>query len=547
MLRLAALRRAVERSATPGVIGAGVSAVAAAMLARYAPQVPRAWALVALCPWALVAVLARRALRRPLSLAHEVDRGLDADAAVLTAAELCLDGRDVSAPVRARITRDADARLAGKRAWHAVAPPSRRARAMIALSVALAVASQRAPIPAAAPRRAVASRPARRDPAAAREAHALADALREVATRDPDRADALRRLAGDADALARTLDVGAPPDAALEALDALTQQADPMLAWAADEAHRRAAEAALAELDDPSLRDALARGDLARLDEAVRALADSREASARQAAEASLRRAAQAARQQGRGDLADALDDEADLLHRRGASSELARAVAQSLAGTPGAQRVADHLARNEDRALSQALDAAMREVDRGLTPDERRRLAQALARMASQADPGSRAELDRAARAATPEEMRAAMQQMVDALRRGALDHTRAGRTGAGDARGQLARLRLAMQPGGAPGAGPSSGQRDPGHVDTVGHTQAIARQGFVAPVQAAQDPARPGVPVSSERFDTTGARASEPSEVRLREAAPAALQGIERTAVPEPYRDQLREYFAP
>lgn len=550
MLRLVALRRAVERVAVPGVVGAVLAMVAAALLARFAPHVSRAWALVALCPWALVAVLTRRALRRPLSLALEVDRGLDADAAIVTAAELCLDAREVTPSLRARIARDADAHLTRLRPWRAVAPPSRRAGVLLASSVALALASQLAPISAASSRRPGAVRVARHNPDAAREAHALADALDAAALHDPDRASALQPLARQAEALAHDLQVGAPTDEALARLDALTQQTEPLLAWPTDEAHRRATEAALAELDDPALRDALARGDLARLDEATRRIADTREASARQQAVDSLQRAAQAARQQGRDDLANALDGEADLLRRRGASSELARAVMQSLGDTPGARRIADHLARNEDRAMSQALDEVMRELDRTLTPDERRRLAQALAQMAAQSDPGSRAQIDRAARAMTQEEMRAAMRQLVESLRNGSLDRTRAGRSGAGDVQGQLMRLRVALQTGRSPGAGGAGGagsDHDVGHVETAGRTAEIRRQGFVAQVQAAQDPTRPGVPVSSERVDTTGARATEPSAVRLRESAPAALQGIERTAVPEPYRDQLREYFNP
>jgi hypothetical protein len=82
---------------------------------------------------------------------------------------------------------------------------------------------------------------------------------------------------------------------------------------------------------------------------------------------------------------------------------------------------------------------------------------------------------------------------------------------------------------------------------VATTGSTERVRGDGFVAPVDPARDPSRPGLPVESVRVQTTGARAIAPDAVRLREAAPAALRGVEQMPVPAPWRDQVRGYFGP
>ncbi|MEZ4408211.1 MAG: hypothetical protein R3A52_17295 [Polyangiales bacterium] len=99
----------------------------------------------------------------------------------------------------------------------------------------------------------------------------------------------------------------------------------------------------------------LARGTSPASTKAARRLADQREARDRRAAEASLRQAAEEARRNGSNALARALDDEADLLHRRGQAKRLTREIAAALRGTQGAQRAAaEHLpAQRRPRPLA--------------------------------------------------------------------------------------------------------------------------------------------------------------------------------------------------
>lgn len=572
LLAVVAGRRALDRVVSVALPCALVAGAASVLLARYAHHVPRAVALAAIVPAFVPLVLARRRIERDaLPLALEVDHRLKADAAVVTAAELLLASRATAEGLPERIQSDARKALDGRGARDVFAPLGRRHHATLAGAVALVIAALVAPIRPArptAPPRVVAKV---KDAQTAEAARQVAESLEAAAREDPDHARPVEAVATAARQLARDLEHGMSRDEALARMDELERSADEALAWARDERHREAANAALAELDTPDqreLRDALAQGDMSRVDEAVRRVADQREAAARRAAEEALARAAEAARSHGSNDLARALDEERDLLRRRGASNDLAREVARALGNTPGAQRIAEHLSRasQSDRELSRALDEVMREMDRTLTPEERRRLAEAMARMATQADPGTRANFERAGRAMTPEEARAAMRALLEQLRNGSLDRTRAGgaaRAGEG-ARGEMVRLRVGLQtgrtpgrgegqgrnsangtPGSTPGSGGHGSDHDEGHVPTAGSTRRANGQGFVAPVQASPDPTNPGLPVGSELVDTTGAQAVTATPERLQQIAPSALQGLERTPVPEPYRDQVRTYF--
>lgn len=558
-----ARRRALEATAKMALPCAALASAGSLVIARYASCAPRALTLVLVVP-ALRRLLwaRRRAAEAPLPLAMEVDRRLDARAAVVTAAELALGGVSATSELGEKISLDARNALENKLPRDVVSPLTRRAKGSLAASAVLLAAGLAAPVPRVERRRPATVRVAR-DTSAADAAREAAEALSAAAQQDSDHAPQLASVAAAARALAHDLEVGVAREDALARADELDRSAEEALSWARDPRRQAAVDAALSELTDPetaALRDALARGDMARVDEAVRALADQREAASRQRAMEALSRAAAAARSAGANDLARALDDEQDLLRRRGASNELARSIAQALGDTPAARRIAEHLARNgSDQELSRALDEVMREFDRGLTADERRRIAQQMARMAAQADPGSRANFERAGRAMSAEEARAAMRALLEAMRNGSLDRTRAGNAAraGGAARGDLARLRVGLQTGrtpgraqgapgsGSPGAGGRGGDHDPGHIDTTGHTAALSRPGFVAPARGAADPRNPGVPVSVEHIDTTGAQAVTPDESRIRQAAPSALHGIERTPVPEAYRRQVRVYF--
>lgn len=556
MLTLLALRRGLSRAARWALPVSVLGAVGALCLARWAPAVPRG---VMALPWVcLVWPLASAwhgVWARPLPALAEVDARLGADAAVLTAAELALAPRaSADGAMAARVRDDARRALAGRGAWHAVAPLSRRRMAAALVTVLGFAGAMVVPVPPARGRGATRA-VARPDAAAAEMARTAAETLRTAALHDAPGEAPLAPVAARAEALTRALEAGMSRDEALAATDALDRSLEDALAWTRAAEHQRAVDAALAALHDPSLdavRDALAQGDLAAVDAAVRRIADRREAASQQAAAEALERAAEAARAAGSAALGSALAEEAGLLRRRSTATALAQALAQALGETEAGRRVAEHLAREgaEEGAVSRALDAAMREFDRGLTPAERQRVARALAQLASQPEATSRAELDRAARAMSPEEARAAMRALMASLRRGGLDRSRLAQRGRAGAAGRAALqgLRVRLQTGGgAPGSGGRGSGHDPGHVATTGSTARVRGDGFVAPVDPTRDPSRPGLPVESVRVQTTGARATTPDAVRLREAAPAALRGVEQMPVPAPWRDQVRGYFGP
>lgn len=553
LLRVVALRRGLSRGLVWITLAAVLASAAALSIARWSPHTPRAVALTFLALGFAVFVLAYRELRKPLSLAMELDQRLDAASTVLTAAELRLGAFQHESPLADRVTRDATRALSSARARDAFAPLSRRRMVPALIALSVVPVTQFVPV-----RTAVVQRPRARAqtpprPEASLAAATVAESLRETALHDIDHADALRTAADRADTLSRELSVGITHDQALTDTDALERAASESLDWARDPSRQRALDAALSTLGDPSLSDlqnALAHGDLTRVDRAVRRLADQREARDRLRAEESLRRAATQARQNGSRELSRALDAEADLLHRRAQATALARELAQALAHTTNGQRAAERLQSDEDRALAQALDAALRELDRELSQRERQRLVQALAQSSRNAEDPERAELDRAARAPSPEELRRALRELVERIKHGGLDDTPAGRAqrAGQNSRDALTQLRLRLVQGPAPqGTLPGEGRAGPGggHVDNQERTQAIETQGFAAPTRTNIDPSHPGVPIAVERVDTTGTTALTPSEVRVHEAAPAVLGGVEQSPLPDGYRDQLRVYF--
>ncbi len=554
MLALVALGRGAARAGRWVVPVALVGAAGALALARWAPGVSRG---VMVAVWGVMALPLvagwRGVWSRPLSALAEIDGRLGAQAAVLTAAELALVERaGVDPAVAGRVRDDARKALQGRSLGEALPAPRRRVWAIGGLAMLGFVAALVVPV---RPARARSAERPRGDVPAAEMARAVAQTLRAASEPETPGVPSLEAVQVRAEALARSLEAGMTRDEALAATDGVERALEESLAWTRAAEHQRAVDAALAALGDPSLdavRDALAQGDLARMNDAVRALADRREAASQRAAAEALQRAAGAARAAGSEALGAALEEEAGLLRRRSEASALAQALAQALGETAAGRRVAEHLSRagTQDGALSRALDAAMREFDRGLTAEERRRVAQALAQLAAQSEGTSQAAFDRASRAMTAEEARAAMRALLESLRRGGLDRSRAGRRGRAGAGARQGigdlRVRLQMGRGGPGGGGPGTGN-DPGHVATTGHTGRVRDPGFVAPVDPVRDPGRPGVPVESVRVETTGARARAADAVQLREAAPAALRGVEAMPVPAPWRDQVRVYFNP
>jgi hypothetical protein len=548
-LALLAAERALALAARLAAVGGAAALGLAWVLAHTRPDAPRAWILVALVPaFAPFARLPWTVRRDAVALALTVDHRLGARAAVVTAVELAL--RDAPAtPFTHRIAEDALRAVRERPARDTVRAPSRGTLGALGLALGLTITALTLPrvTPPEASTRP--HRPTVHDSdlhSAARDALA---ALEAAQREDPAHAQALDASVAQARRLAEALAQGMPREEALAQQDALEREAQDALGWALASERQRALDAALGALDDRSLealRRALARGDLRGTDAAVQALADQRERADRARAEVALSRAAEAARRAGASDLADALDAERALLQRRGARSALARALAQALGDDPRARRAAEHLARGGDHGSARALEEALQALERDLTPAERQRLTQALARLAREAPEGRSQEgLARAARAPTAQELRAALRALARGLD-GADRTPGGGARRAGDgALGALGRLRVGLQTGRVPAGGARANSRDEGHDPLVGRSPGLRPPGFTAPVDARRDPRTPAAPVAVEWVDPTGDRALLPGAVTLQRAAPAALQGIEHAPVPEAYRAQVRGYF--
>lgn len=549
LVGLVALDRAsrVSLRALPAVaLATGALALG---IARWYPDVSRSFAvglvLGVLLPFAWVP---RDLRRRLLGLVREVDARLGADEAVTTAAELCFGHRGPAGPTVARVLRDAREILAVCEARAVLSRGSWRERAVAVGSLAVIVAGLALPVRPGS-RTAASPVPTMRSAPLAAAAQEVATALDLAAAQDDRHARGLHELAAEAQSMARALAAGAPPGELLARADALEQRVANLGEGAPAATSPAAVDAALQELSGvPALRDALAQGDGGEFDAALRALAEGAAARDRASAANALARAAEAARRAGSPELGARLDESAARLRRRAEATVLARSLAAALGGSPEGRRMAEHLARGVgDEALDGALGEALRAFERGLSPEERPRIAAALRDLAQASDPGAPADTDRATRAISPEEARAAVRAMVEALRRESRERAHEGLAARAhaDARERIARLRAGLQTGTLAADRGVSGAPEGPTRGTARETAALAARGFRAPTTTASDPRGATVVVGTERREVTGARALSPVEASVRAAGPEALHGIERVAMPPAWRAQVRTYF--
>jgi hypothetical protein len=358
-----------------------------------------------------------------------------------------------------------------------------------------------------------------------------------------------------------------------------------------DGQERQGMESALGKLaDNPDLANAkrdLGDRDLVSFDEEMAKLADKLEKGDRERALKTLEEAAEAARRNGAPGVAKALEEERRRLDEAGRKADKLRELAKELGSTmgeEGRQALRDFSEKGglKERArLAEKLEEALSK----LTPEERKKLAENLKkRMKAAPDDElgaapSKRELEKLAdQLDTPEGQKA----LEDELRRMAKEppssSEEGGRQrelgdaegGAGDAERQMGGgtpVPIPVEgPGGKPGPGGAGkdgkgqdgkGEAQAGHSDTFGPGGHGEHKGLTGVIEGGGMKARSaakmgkGRPMPGVVLGRSAGKAGETANLKgsgaLGEAAPGEIGGVERSDVPEEYREQVGRYFQP
>lgn len=420
--------------------------------------------------------------------------------------------------------------------------------------------------------------------------------LAEVDARDAEQRDRLQKLADDAKRLREKLRSGVERREAQSEIARLRDAITAERLSLGEGEQRHGMEAALGKLgENPELSRAtraLGDRDLVAFDEEVERLANQLEKDARERARRTLEEAIEAAKKAGAPGVARALEEQRALLDRRGKNADKLRTLAEALGealGDEGREALGD-LGRTGSSKDAQRLADSLEKALEKLSPEERKQLADRLKQRMMQDPAGALGEAlseeqmrELARRLETPEGQR----QLEDELRRMAQEggpsseESRRQRAlddaqrGVGEAERQLGGtptpLPIAGQPGasgsrsgaldqggqqGSPadGAGTQQGPAHPGHTEGGGPGSHAGQTGAVASGELrsrADARLNHGIPMAGSVIGRAAGRAGETANVRgegaLGVVGPQEIGGVERSDVPEEYREQVGRYFQP
>ncbi|WP_437568870.1 hypothetical protein [Sorangium sp. So ce542] len=417
--------------------------------------------------------------------------------------------------------------------------------------------------------------------------------LSEVDARDAAQRDRLKRLADDAKRLREKLRSGVERREAQADIGALRDAITAERLSLGEGEQRHGMESALGKLgEDPQLKraaKALGDRDLVAFDEEMERLANRVEKTDRERARKALEEAAEAAKRAGAPGVAKALEEQRELLDRRGQEADKLRELAEALGealGDEGREALGE-LGRTgsgkDARRLADSLEKALEK----LSPEERRQLAERLKRQVARSPEGAPGEAtseeqlrEMARQLATPEGQRQLEEQLrrmaqeggpssEESERQRALDDAQ---RGAGEAEGQLGGTPVpAPIAGGSGNAGPGDGERgqgsqaggggtrgrgpgQPGRSEGGGPGSHEGQTGAIAGGELrsrADARTNPGRPMPGIVIGRTAGRAGDTANVQgegaLGVVGPQEIGGVERSDVPEEYREQVGRYFQP
>jgi hypothetical protein len=618
-----ALRHALSGAAFGLVVALAASAVAwrigRADFRRDAPWIGGAGMLVGLAA-------SRRKRWSDTDVALYLDERLSSDEVITTAVDMRDSGDDWSNDAaRAVVLNAAQDALTQKNASRARPRIFEPIHALLPLAAAGLVFVIRAPMPAHPILAA--------NPGASTIKIADIDGLKRVAdlakmdARDEAQRERLDKISKDAeklkDDLAKGMEKRDAQDRIAHLQDELTEE---RMSLGAGE-KRAGLESAVSKLQEADATKEAAKAlgdhDLESLDKEMERLANAREKADRQLAQEKLEQAADEARKNGAEDVGKALDDQKKSLGERAARADALRDLADSMKGTDDdVQNKSEALDRAQNDKSAKALADAMSKALAGMTPEERKRLADKLREEAKKqgvSQPDADTMKNYADDLSTPEGQKkledelknlakeddqsdeAKRQKQLDDAQQGSDDaqgeigkqkpqgdqgqqgqqgqgqqqqgqgqqgqqgqegqqgqqsqgQQGQGQQGQGQQQGQGAQqgtggAQMPIPGGGqGPQQGGAGGSHDFGSGSHVGSTAAVDAQTLKSRAHGAinKGQAMPGS-VTMYTQGKAGGTANTRGSGDLRVVGPSEVDGVERSDVPEEYRENVRQYFQP
>jgi hypothetical protein len=541
--------------------------------------------------------LARRRRWTDTDVALYLDRRLHTEEAITTAVGLRNDAA-LDDPTRAVVVTTAATALAdrGKSARPAIFRPIHALAPVALVATVLFIRAPIAPLPTvkAPPGAATVQR---------REVEGLkrVSELAKLPARDEAQRQRLERIAKDADKLRADLERGIERR---EAQDRLSRLRDAIAAerLTLGEGEQRAGlEAALSKLQENDVTreaaKALGDHDLERMDQEMERLANQREKRDRDLAKQKLTDAAEAARQAGAPDVAKALEDQVHQMEERARRADMLRELAK---GLEGAGLESDELRtqsealdrKGSDEAARKLADAMGKALEK-LSPEERKRLADKLREQAKKGGGGAgdpQDLKDLADKLSTPEGQKELEQRLRDMAKEDTETEEskrQQGLDGAEDGAGEAERdlgepggggkgqpgqggqggggVPIPM-PGGSSGGSKGAGNKGPGGDAQNGKggtggshdTGTGDHKGQTAPLTSAdamrakaRGPVNRTHAMPGSHGGYAPGRAGGTARVQgaggLEAARPGEVDGVDKSDVPEEYREQVRQYFQP
>ena len=417
------------------------------------------------------------------------------------------------------------------------------------------------------------------------------EALARVQGQNPEQDERLKQLAARAKKLREALANGLEKREALSEVAKLRDGIAAERLKLGDRENRPGLDAALrAFANNQALQGAqkaLSKGDLTAFDDEMQKLANRAESSDRKAAKDALEEAAKAARERGAKGLGDALDAQKKLFEQRAARSDALREFAQSMKGKLSKEALEDlkEFGTSGDPAAQERLENALEKALEGLSPEERKRLAERLQQRLEQND-GNASPLTKKQLEALSKQLGsdagidALKQQLRDLAKPESSDDAQRER-GLGDAErgGSAAERGLGALP--VPAAGDGDGMADgdgsprregkdsAGGKSTGGDKDGSggpgshrdsgsgAHQGSTPEVlgkelrSKADARLQAGAPMHGATLGRAPAHAGETANERgtgsLGEAQKTEVGAVDHADIPEEYREQVGRYFEP
>jgi hypothetical protein len=343
-----------------------------------------------------------------------------------------------------------------------------------------------------------------------------------------------------------------------------------------DQKNRAGREAAVGKLaakpSTGAAAKALGEGDLTAFDREMQRLANQAEQKSREEAKKALEEALEAARERGSPDLSRLLEDQRRAFGEREAGAQALRELAEALQGELDEQtrRDLEEFGQSGSPEARKRVAEALSKALEGMSEEERKRLAEQLNRQLEQggAQTLTKEQLEELAKKlATPQGQEALRKQLEklgkeqtgkDAQREQGLGEAERG--GADAQRGLGAVPMPGPESPGGPGPksnqsgkqagkpGGPGGQRDEGRGDHAGKTGPVASPELRAKAKTSLNP---GAPLGGSTLGRAPGRAGESANQKgvgaLGQVGPTEVGGVERSEVPEEYREQVGRYFEP